>query len=75
MQLSVNIQNDVVAYKVLWFLEHLKDDGVSVEVKDCLDIEAILKDEDDYKYFLDTKKRRENGEKTYLLDDVIKEFR
>jgi len=30
MQLSVNIENDTIAQKVLWMLEHFKSDGVQV---------------------------------------------
>ncbi len=28
MQLALNIQNDAVAEKLLWFLEHFKNDGI-----------------------------------------------
>jgi len=30
MQIAVNIENDTIAQKVLWFLNHLKNDGVEV---------------------------------------------
>lgn len=30
MQISIDIKNDSVAQKVLWFLKHLKDDGVTI---------------------------------------------
>ena len=38
------------------------------------DIDIIEKDDSDYRYIVDAKKRREAGEKTYDLSDVIKEF-
>ena len=30
MQISINIEDDSVAKKILWFLEHFKDDGIEV---------------------------------------------
>jgi hypothetical protein len=30
MQISINFKNDNVAQKVLWFLNHLKDEGVEI---------------------------------------------
>ena len=30
MQISINIKNDSVAHKVIWFLNHLKEDGVEI---------------------------------------------
>ena len=30
MQIAVNFQNDTIAQKVLWMLEHFKNDGVEV---------------------------------------------
>ena len=41
MQIAVNIENDTIAQKVLWFLEHLKNDGVEV-----------IKIDDDNEYIL-----------------------
>ncbi len=30
MQITIDFQNDSVAQKVLWFLNHLKNDGVKI---------------------------------------------
>ncbi len=30
MQITIDFQNNSVAQKVLWFLEHLKNDGVKI---------------------------------------------
>jgi len=77
MNIAVELPNDNVAEKVLWFLEHLKDEGVKVfqnQKNSFLDIEMINEDEEDYQLYLEAKKRRENGEKIYSLDDILKEY-
>ena len=71
MNIAVELPNDNVAEKVLWFLEHLKDEGVKVfqnQKNSFLDIEMINEDEEDYQLYLEAKKRRENGEKTYSFN-------
>ncbi len=30
MQVAINIEDEAVAQKVLWFLDHLRDDGVEI---------------------------------------------
>lgn len=30
MQISINIEDDSIAKKILWFLSHFKDDGIEV---------------------------------------------
>jgi len=78
MQIAVELPNENVAEKVLWFLEHLKDEGVKVfknQKNKPFEIELIDEDETDYKLYLEAKKRREDGEKTYSLDDILKEFK
>ena len=37
MQIAVNFQNDTIAQKVLWILEHFKNDGVEVIQLDTSD--------------------------------------
>ena len=44
MQLTLNIKNNTVAKKVLWFLEHLKNEGV--EISCIADTESELQQED-----------------------------
>lgn len=42
--LILNIQNDSVAEKVLWMLEHFKDDGLEIISKDDLDDLKVIKE-------------------------------
>ncbi len=41
MQIAVNFQNETIAQKVLWMLEHFKNDGVEVIKLDNTDDEVI----------------------------------
>ena len=41
MQIAVNFQNETIAQKVLWMLEHFQDDGVEVIKLDNTDDEII----------------------------------
>jgi hypothetical protein len=41
MQIAVNFQNDTIAQRVLWMLEHLKNDGVKVIKLENTDDEII----------------------------------
>lgn len=41
MQIAVNFQNETIAQKVLWMLEHFKNDGVEVIQLDSSDNEII----------------------------------
>ena len=41
MQVAVNFQNETIAQKVLWMLEHFKNDGVEVIKLDNTDDEII----------------------------------
>ena len=41
MQIAVNFQNETIAQKVLWILEHFKNDGVEVIKLDNSDDEII----------------------------------
>ena len=41
MQIAVNFQNETIAQKVLWMLEHFKNDGVEVVKIDNTDDEII----------------------------------
>jgi protoporphyrinogen oxidase len=41
MQVAVNFQNETIAQKVLWMLEHFKNDGVEVVKLDNTDNEII----------------------------------
>jgi len=41
MQIAVNFQNETIAQKVLWMLEHFQNDGVEVIKLDNSDDEVI----------------------------------
>jgi hypothetical protein len=41
MQVAVNFKNEIIAQKVLWMLEHFKNDGVEVIKLDNTDNEVI----------------------------------
>jgi len=41
MQVAVNFQNETIAQKVLWMLEHFKNDGVEVIKLDNTDDEVV----------------------------------
>ena len=41
MQVAVNFQNETIAQKVLWMLDHFKNDGVEVVKLDNIDDEII----------------------------------
>lgn len=41
MEVAVNFQNEMIAKKVLWMLEHFKNDGVEVIKLDNRDDEII----------------------------------
>ncbi len=77
MTLTIDI-NDSVADKILYFLENFKNDIKILNKNssgDSLDIEEIVESDDDFKYILEARKARNNGEKTYSLDEIMKEFR
>ena len=60
--------------KVMYLLEHLKDDVRIIE-KDDIELEIIDKNDSDFKYIVEGRKRRENGEKTYSVNEVIKDYK
>ena len=41
--LTINIQNETLAKKVLWLLEHFKKDGLEVTSKEDIDDLKLLK--------------------------------
>ncbi len=73
MILTIDIK-DSVADKVLYFLKHLKDDITILESDEDINIEAIKEDDPDFAYIKDARARREEGEKLYDLDEIIKDF-
>ncbi len=59
--LKVNIQNEHVAEKVLWFLDSLKDQGIEVQKEDFkIDVEQCLQ----------TLKNINNSDDFETIDDI-----
>jgi len=76
MMLTIDIK-DSAADKILYFLESFKKDVKIVSGDNSqipFDIEQIDEKDDDYRFYIDAKKARANGEKTHSLEDVMKEF-
>ena len=59
--------------KILYLLENLKDD-ITIVDRDDLNLEIIDEDDPDYKYIMEARDARDKGEKTYSLDEVLKEL-
>jgi len=82
MQLTLDFDNK--------FVEELKKEFAAPSVKEALyqllefykksnmhieeNLEVINKDDEEFQEILSARKRRENGEKTYSIDTVLKEF-
>ncbi len=75
MQLTIDVKNSALD-KILYFLEHLKDDVtiISRSPDSDLEIEVIEENDPDYGYVKEARERRKKGEKTYSVDKVMKEF-
>lgn len=73
MTLTLDIKDSAID-KIIYFLNHLKDD---VKILDAVDnnIEPISVDDSDYKMIVDARVRRGNGEKCYPLDEIVKDFK
>ena len=75
MQLTIDIKESALE-KIMYFLDHLKDDvKIISKSTDLNNLEIINEDDSDFNYVIDAKEARENGEKLYSLEDVIKEFK
>jgi len=75
MQITIDVKDGAID-KILYLLEHLKDDVtiISRSPKSELDIEVVREDDPDYDYIKKAREARAKGEKTYSLDEVLKEF-
>ena len=75
MQITIDVKNSALD-KILYLLEHLKDDVtiISRSPKSDMEIEMIREDDPDYGYVEEARERRKKGEKTYSLDEVLKEY-
>ncbi len=74
MQITLDIKDSALD-KILYFLEHLKDDVKIISSHDTQKLEIIDKNDPDFRYIVEARKRREDGEKTYTLDEMIQEFK
>lgn len=72
MLLTLDIKESAVD-KIAYLLSHLKDDVTIVDASNA-DIESISKDDPDYRYIMDARKRREEGEKSHEISEVLKKF-
>jgi len=74
MTVTIDIK-DSVADKILYFLESFKNDVKILNANDtAVNIEEISKDDLDYNYIVDARQKRLEGENTYSLDEMMKEF-
>lgn len=75
MQLTIDIKESALE-KVMYLLENLKDDVkiISKIPSNELNIEVIEEGDPDYAYVKEARERRKKGEKTYGIDEVMKEF-
>ena len=72
MQLTIDVKNSAID-KILYFLEHLKDDVtiISHSPNNDLDIEVIEENHPDYKYIVKGREERKNHPENYgTLDDI-----
>jgi hypothetical protein len=59
--LTLNIKDKQVSEKILWFLEHFKDDGVEIIEKDDLeDLKLLTKTRDEESISFDEYLKNEN---------------
>ncbi len=75
MQVTIDIKESALE-KVMYLLRNLKDDVkiISQIPGGELNIEVIEEGDPDFVYVNEARKRREKGEKTYDIDEVLKEF-
>lgn len=72
MQITIDVKDSAID-KIMYFLNHLKSDVKIIEKTDTnsLKIEALSKDEDDYKHILNGRKERKEFPENYgTLDDI-----
>ena len=75
MLITLDIK-DTAYDKMVYFLNNfMKNDVKIIDSSESIDMQSIKENDSDYKYILDAREARKNGEKTYSIDDVIKEFK
>ena len=75
MQVTIDIKESALE-KVMYLLRNLKDDVkiISWVPGGELNIEVIEEDDPDFVHVKEARERRERGEKTYNIDEVLKKF-
>jgi hypothetical protein len=73
MQLTIDVKNSA-ADKILYFLEHLKEDVtiISRSPNSDLNIEVIEENDPDYKYIVQGREERKEHPESYVAEDAIK---
>ena len=74
MQITLEIKDSALD-KILYFLEHLKDDVTIVSQQENPKLEIIDENDPDFSYIIEARRRRDEGEKTYSIDEMIQEFK
>ncbi|MDD5401258.1 MAG: hypothetical protein PHQ93_08745 [Sulfurimonas sp.] len=72
MQITIEVKDSALD-KIMYFLNHLKSDVKIIEKLDTnsFKIEALSKNEDDYKHILNGRKERKESPQNYgTLDDI-----
>ena len=74
MQITLDIKDSALD-KILYFLEHLKDDVKIIPHTQNINLEVIDENDPDFQYVVKARQRREDGEKSYSIDEMIQEFK
>jgi len=72
MQITLEIKDSALD-KILYFLEHLKDDVTIVSQQENPKLEIIDENDPDFSYIIKARRRRDEGEKTYSIDEIVQE--
>lgn len=72
--LSIEVSNNAYEH-LMCFLSNLKDDvSIIKDEEQTLEIDEVAENDSDYNYILDARVARVDGEATYSIDEVIKEY-
>ena len=74
MQITLDIKDSALD-KILYFLEHLQDDVKIIPHTQSINFEVIDENDPDFQYVVKARQRREDGEKSYSIDEMIQEFK
>ncbi len=74
MQITLDIKDSALD-KILYFLEHLQDDVKIIPHTQSINLEVIDENDPDFQYVVKARQRREDGEKSYSIDEMIQEFK